>query len=47
MGKGGGAKVGAGGVLGSGGKRSFTGFDLQQQWEGSDKRVDKEFFLRH
>ena len=32
---------------GSGGKRSFTGFDLQEQWGGgSDKRLDKEFFLR-
>ena len=42
-GKGGGANLGAGGSGGLGGKRSFTGFDLQQQWEG----VDKEFFLRH
>ena len=41
MGKGG-ANIGAGGSR-VWGKRSFTGFDLQQQWEG----VDKEFFLRH
>ena len=46
-GKGGWGKSGGRGILGVWGKRSFTGFDLQQQWEGSDKRVDKEFFLRH
>ena len=39
----GGGKSGGRGVWGFGGKRSFTGFDLQQQWEG----VDKESFLRH